>query len=198
MFCTVADLEKVLQQEIPAEKVDAATQAIESVTAAIRNYCGQILSVVADEELTLDSIGDTRLFLPELPVTAVAEVVEDGETLAVVTDYKLGQAGILHRIGQRWAKGIQVVTVTYTHGYATLPVDIVTICTRAAARCYQMGLRAAEMAGVPGVSAMSLGDYSVTFGSEGGGIGGQEGILGVSAAPLLTSMEKEMLNRYRA
>ena len=42
-------------------------------------------------------------------------------------DYQLGQYGILHRVGQDWATGIQIVTVTYSHGYGTLPDDIVFV-----------------------------------------------------------------------
>ncbi|GAI69645.1 unnamed protein product, partial [marine sediment metagenome] len=89
--------------------------------------------------------------------------------LVVDDDYKLGQHGILHRVDQDWAKGIQIVTITYTHGYEPIPKDVVAICTRAAARAYQAGLKAAETDAVPGVTAMGLGDYSVSFGAEGGG-----------------------------
>ena len=196
-FCSVEDLEQFLQIDIPAAKEDSADAAITAATVAIQNYCDQVISQVEDEEITLD-IGTTktRVFLPELPVTEVSEVIEDEETLVVDDDYKLGQYGILYRVDDWWTSGIQIVTVTYTHGYATIPDDVTAICIRAAARAYQAGLRAEETEGIPGVASKSLGDYAVSFGSE-QSVGAGEAVLGASAAPLLLRSEKEILDRYR-
>ena len=199
MFCTKQDLEQFLQIEIVAAKEDSAEAAITAVTAAIQNYCGQVISQVEDDVITLDCAGGTKLFLPELPVSEVSEVIEDDELLTVDDDYKLGQWGILHRIDGNWAAGIQIITVTYTHGYDlydALPDDIIAVCVRAAARAYQAGLRAEEMEGIPGISSKSLGDYAVSFGSE-QSVGAGEAVLGASAAPLLLRSEKELLARYR-
>jgi len=199
-FCTVQDVENFLQITITgADKVASVVRAITEATEAIRNYCHQHIDEVVDDIVTLDCAGGTRVFLPELPVTQVAEVIEDEEALVVEDDYLLGQFGILHRVDQDWAMGIQIVTIVYTHGYDaydSLPDDIVAVCTRAASRAYQAGLKAAETAGVPGVSAMSLGDYSVSYASEaGGGVG--EGLMGASGARMLLLSEKDILNRYR-
>ena len=196
-FCTVQDVENLLQIEITdADKIASCERAIAEATAAIRNYCHQYLEWVADDEITLDCAGGTRVFLPELPVTEVSEVIEDGEILTEDDDYKLGQHGILHRVNCDWEAGIQIITITYSHGYATLPDDIVAVATRAAGRVYQVGLRASDTEGVPGVSAKSLGDYSVSYASEvGGGVG--EGLMGVSGARMLLLSEKDILNKYR-
>ena len=199
-FCTVQDVENFLQITITgADKVASMVRAITEATEAIRNYCHQHIDEVVDDIVTLDCAGGTRVFLPELPVTQVAEVIEDEVALVVEDDYLLGQYGILHRVDQDWAAGIQIVTVIYTHGYDaydSLPDDIVAVCTRAAARAYQAGLKAAETEGVPGVSAVSLGDYSVSYASEaGGGVG--EGLMGASGARMLLLSEKDILNRYR-
>jgi len=193
-FCEVADVAEFLQVDIPSEKAASAQSAIDAATAEIQNYCRQTLSLVESDEITLDGNGSTRLLLPELPVVSVAAAVEDGETLTVDTDYKLGQHGILHRIGRPWAVGVQNVTVIYTHGYTTLPGTLVDICKRSAARAYQSGLRAEAQEGVPGIQAESLGDHSVTYGAE---AGGEAMILGASAAPILLKSEKQALNRYR-
>jgi hypothetical protein len=188
---------ELLQIEIAsAVEIAAAETAIRMATAAIQNYCGQVLALVEDEQITLDSAGGPRLFLPELPVVSVAQVVEDGEILVVDDDYKLGQYGILYRVDADWAAGIQIVTVTYTHGQDPIPDDAIDICTRAALRRYQAGLRAAEMDGVPGVASKSLGDYAVSYGSE-QSTGAGEAVLGASAAPILLRSEKEVLSRYR-
>jgi hypothetical protein len=196
-FCNVADIESFLQVTIPADKVASAQRAIAEATEAIKNYCHQVIERVAGDVVTLDcSGGTTKLFLPELPVITVASVVEDGELLVVTDDYKLGQYGILHRVDDEWPEGIQIIEVTYTHGYAVIPDDVVGVCARAASRAYQAGVSAAELAGVMGVTALTLGDYSVSFGSgSGGGVG--EGMLGASGARMLLLSEKDILNRYR-
>ena len=194
-FCTQADVEAFLQVAVPAAKVASVVRAIAEATEAIRNYCHQYIERVAGETITLDCAGGSRIFLPELPVIAVASVEEDGDLLTVSDDYQLGQYGILHRVGQDWESGIQIVEVVYTHGYATIPQNVRDVCTRAAARAYQAGLRAAEMAAIPGVTGKALGDFSVQFGGEAGAAG--ESVLGASAAPMLLRSEERMLDRYR-
>lgn len=196
LFATVQDVEDFLQVEIGSEQESAVERALREATAAIRNYCRQRLSLVTDETITLDCAGGSRIFLPELPVIAVSGVVENGKTLTVGVDYRLGQHGILHRAGRPWTAGVQVVAITYSHGYSDLPDDIVAVCTRAAARAFQAGLRASESGAVPGVASKTLGDFSVSFQSEGGG-GVGEGVLGASAARFLLMSEKDILDRYR-
>lgn len=196
-FCTQADVEAFLQVTIPAAKVASVARAIAEATEAIRNYCHQYIERVTGETITLDCAGGSRLFLPELPVASVASVEEDGELLTAGADedYQLGQHGILHRVDQDWVSGIQIVEVTYTHGHSPIPQDVRDVCTRAASRAYQAGLKAAEMAAIPGVQAKSLGDFSVQFGGESGSAG--ESVLGASAAPMLLRSEQRMLDRYR-
>lgn len=192
-FCTTADLASFLQIAI-ADDSEPAARAISEASAAIQNYCKQRIELVEDDELTLDvEPARAKVFLPELPVTAVASVVENGVTLAA-EDYVLGPFGILHRIGAYWYPGIQKVTVTYSHGYATVPDDLKSVCVRAAARAYQAGLRAAALGGVTGIQAQSIGDYSVQYGGE---TSSGDGMLGASAAPILLPSEKRILDEYR-
>ncbi len=193
-LCTIADVAAFLQIAIAAGST-AAARAITEASAAIRNYCNQQIDQTEDDEYTFD-VGErqTRLFLPELPVSAIASVVENDTTLTATTDYKLGRAGILHRVGNYWYPGVQTVTVKYTHGHATIPDDVKSVCVRAAARSYQAGLSAAQLSGVSGVQAQSIGDYSVQFGSQ---TSGSDGMLGASAAPILLPSEKRLLSRYR-
>lgn len=193
-FCTIEDVANLLQITIAYDDA-ACLRAIAEATEAIRNYCHQYIELVEDDEYTFDvEAGRRKLFLPELPVVEVSAVVEDSETLAegADEDYQAGNYGILYRVDQDWAEGIQIVTVTYSHGYATIPVDVVAVCTRAAARGYQAGLKAAAMGGVAGVTSLGLGDYQVAYGSE-----GSEGVMGASAARMLLLSEKDMLDRYR-
>lgn len=197
-FCTVQDVADLLQVEIAdAAQMLSCQRAITEATAAIRNYCHQTIELVEDAEWTFDvSHACWRLFLPELPVISVTSVVEDGEPLDEDDDYKLANYGQVVRVGQRWTAGIQIVTVTYTHGYEEIPDDVAAVCTRAAARRFQAGLRSADADAIPGVASKSLGDFAVSFvGETGGGMG--EGVMGASAARMLLLSEKDMLNRYR-
>lgn len=196
-FAQVTDIEDFLQQPINTPvQIASAELALRDASAAIRNYTNQYLELVANDVITLDSRGSKRLILPQLPVVSVDQVVEDGELLVVDDDYKLGQFGILHRIGAYWKGGIQQVEITYTHGYLVIPDDIIAICIRAASRGYQAGLKAADSDGIPGIASKALGDFSVSFQSEGGG-GTGEGVLGASAARLLLLSEKDILDAYR-
>ena len=201
-FCTIADMEAFLQITVSAIP---AARAIEEATAAIKNYCRQVLELVTDDTYTFDvEPARWNLILPEMPVVSVSSVVEDGELLIDGTDYKLANCGQLVRLTSsgnsraRWLPGTQITVVTYTHGYAAadIPDDIVAICTRAASRAYQAGLRAAEDNGVVGVVSKSLGDFSVGFGGEQGG-GVSEGTMGASSARLLLMSEKDILDKYR-
>lgn len=190
-FCTVDDLEAFLQVIIADDNVSALA-AIAAASAAIQNYCRQVLAEVEDDALTLTVPAYRRtVLLPEQPVTAVASVVEDGTTLTVGTDYQWARSGLLTRIGRPWASGWQGVVVTYTHGYATIPDDLKSVCIQAAARAYRAGLGSAVTAGVPGIqSEQAEGDYSVTFAAQTAGSG-------AFAPPVLAPSEKELLSRYR-
>ncbi len=197
MFCAVEDVSALLMLEIDdADEVTACTRAIEEATASIQNYCQQVIEYVSNEKITVDGHGGRKIFLPELPVLSVGAVEEDGDLLTVNTDYKLGENGILHRLNGYWQAGVQNYEITYTHGLATIPDDLLGVCVRAASRIYQAGLRAKSQNGIIGVANMALGDYQVGYASEAGG-GVSEGVMGVSAARMLLLSEKDILNRYR-
>ena len=193
-FCLVADVAEFLQIDITTDaQVAACERAIAEASAAIRNYCNQYIELVEDDTITLDSYGKSALILPETPVVSVSEVVEDDETLTADDDYKLGQWGILHRMNTTWASGIQNIEITYTHGYTTIPDDVIAVCVRAASRAYQAGLKTAESDGVPGIASTTLGDYSVSYAGE----SASEGLLGASGSRMLLLSEKDILDKYR-
>lgn len=192
-FAAVTDVEAFLQMELSGAQVVSAERALKEATATIRNYCRQTISLVGNDEIVIHPFGSWRIFLPELPVLAVSLVEQDGELLDA-ENYIWNQNGIIVRYPPaRWADGNKTVRVVYDHGYETIPDDIVAVCTRAAARAFQAGLRAAETAGTPGVASKSLGDFSVSYQSE----GAAEGVSGASAARFLLMSEKDILNRYR-
>jgi hypothetical protein len=59
--------------------------------------------------------GSTKLFLPELPVTAITSVKVDGILLAP-TEYALAEDGVLWRNRGVWTVGA-CIEVEYTHGH---------------------------------------------------------------------------------
>lgn len=190
-FCSQMDIEALLQIDLTGHEA-AASAAIAQASAYIQAYTKQTIEQVEDDEVSFDGKGtDRRLFLPQVPVTEIAQVVEDDEMLTLDDDYKLGAHGILWRIGAYWSAGIQNITVTYTHGYATIPGVIAAVCARVAARIYQAGAKAAQNSGVAGVQAMTLGDYSVTYVSS-----ADEAVQGVTAALPLLPGEIELLDEY--
>lgn len=194
-FCTIADLEAFLQVVIGTPNASAEA-AIAGASAAIQNYTRQRIEQVANDVLTLTiEVYRSVILLPELPVTAVASVVEDGTALTVGDQYRWTSAGLLVRQSRPWGSGWQDVVVTYTHGYATIPDDLKEVCKRAAARAYQAGRRSAAAGGIGGIASEQLPDYSVSFTPE--TASGAASSLGASAAPILLPSEKTMLDRYR-
>lgn len=194
-LCTIADIEQFLQLSL--SNIEAAEAAIAEATAAIRNYTNQHITAVENDAVTLTVPPFRRqILLPELPVTAVASVVEDGTTLVVGDDYRWTSAGILERVGGNWDFGWQKVVVTYSHGYATIPDDVRHVCARMAARRYQAGLRSSATAGVSGIQSQTIPDYAVSYAADTQGPAGAV-MLGASGAMLLLPSEKALLNRYR-
>lgn len=140
-LATVAELADRLQTTIASgQPTTAAQAALDQASAAIRTYTHQTISAVADDVKTFGfarSYGfnnyyfSTTLFLPQLPVTAVASVVLNGRTLVQDTDYSWDPpTGILQRLNGWWdsAALVNTVVVTYSHGYATVPDDVKDIC----------------------------------------------------------------------
>lgn len=110
-----------------------AQMALDAASAEIRGYCGWTISAETDIQADLD-VSCTRrvLLLPSLMVTAVTSVTEDGTVLAT-TDYSWSSAGMLRRESGCWTEGYGKVSVVFSHGYATVPDDVVQVCCRLAA-----------------------------------------------------------------
>jgi len=132
-FATPTELAGFMQQDLDTY---TATQALDIASQAIRDHCGWNISQETVTGKVLDSHGDRSIWLPTLLLTAVASVVENGDTLTVVDDYDWTEYGRLIR-ASRWPNQARSVTVTYTHGYATVPDSVKGVCLAAAGRRYQ-------------------------------------------------------------
>lgn len=145
-----------LQTHLRLPSIDA-TQAAAVISAAetvIRADLDQTIDAVAADEVTLVGNGRTVINLPEMPVTAVISVTEDGTLLADGTDYRVNRYGVLTRLCGCWPVDVDV-DVVYDHGYAVLPAILKQVCLQVAGRAW---VRPST-----GLAAESLGDRSVTY-----------------------------------
>jgi len=125
------------------------SQAVAFASAMVRNATAQTLSLVIDDTVTLRG-GKSKLLLPEFPVVSVKNVT--GKYYATTADpfyYEIYDVAALYGpipagvwvqdadgrlllpVGAMWPP---VVTLTYTHGYATVPDDLKMVVTAVAAR----------------------------------------------------------------
>jgi hypothetical protein len=194
-LATQADLEAALQRSLnPAQ----AAMAIRRASSQVRKHCRQQFTLVENETVTLP--GNGRLLrLPQRPI-----VVDDTHPLTVVElfgiadqEYTAIEGRDFTRIGSELTRGeawwaptrlmgwpfmrpmgiwAQRVRVTYSHGYAEVPDDVVDVV---------LDLAQMNMTNPQGLRSESIDDYSRTFAAE--TIGGA----------LLTADHKEALRVYR-
>lgn len=103
-----------------------ALEVLKGLSAKVRTVTGQTISQVAVDEAVLRGSGSYDLRLPQRPVGSVASVADgDGNPVTGTTL----RGGVL-RWTSRWVDG-EWYTVTYSHGYAATPDDLVeVICSR--------------------------------------------------------------------
>lgn len=204
-FATVLELELFAREEIPPGDVDeaGAQQALDLASDIIRGYTRCTISTVT-ETVEFEGTSSDVLELPQRPVTAVTAVtVTDriGNDLVVAsTDWTWTRSGKLRRIlysdtlptgwtaDSGWGGPDATVTVTYTHGLATVPGDVKAI-TLALARRMTVN--------PDGYVREAIGSYNVGYSSTDGQAAGQGSGQGSGASVHLLAVEKMALNRYR-
>ncbi len=177
-FIEIEDLNAVLRLDLDDDDA-LAVLVLDAASEIVRAYTNQELDLSENDEVMLDGSGTTVVLLPQLPVVTVDSVYEDdtdgssSALLTVDTDYKVGSNGILFRLaGATWKRGRENITITYDHGYSTIPSDVRFIAVNVAARLYDHA----------GVTAETTGSYVATFESASAG---------------LTEGEKAVLDAYR-
>lgn len=198
-FASTADLASFLNRTIAVgAETTRAQLMLDLATAAIQNWCRQTISS-AETTALLPGTWSQDLELPERPVTEVDTVEVDG---VATTDWDWNERGVLRRgaasfaqtsvvnaagdadsttqgaagSAQHWGGPQATVSVTYTHGFATIPADIKAVCLAVAGRAFTSEV---------GVKQESLGAYSVTYGG-----GGADGVT-------ITPADMTLLRRYR-
>lgn len=162
-LATVEDLEDRLG--ISITDTTRAQAILDDVSAVVRAYTGQQFDLVADDEVRL-RVRNGSLRLPQRPVTAVSAVANvDGDSVDFTWDsgesVQLEGFAALRtsfevepfRTRDPW------VDVTYSHGYATVPTDVVAVVCQIAGRAY------GRTADTTGVTQESIAGYSYSVGA---------------------------------
>jgi hypothetical protein len=160
-FATAADLATRLGRTFTATETAQAEALLLDASAAIREELRQQITP-GTSTITLLGNGSRWLDLPQRPVTAVATVLIEG---SAVTDYELVGDRLYRAAG--WLSSSSTgttaptVTVTVSHGYATTPPVIVSVCLRAAARA---------MSNPVGMVREQIDDYAIQLANGAGGV----------------------------
>jgi hypothetical protein len=203
-LATIEDVAALLQRDLTPAEVTNGVRLLGMASDVVRRYTRQQITQ-ATETITLPGNWDNTLVLPQRPITAVSNVLINGatpsytlwrvldDTLFLGTGAYQPDFGVLlwsgnalwgpagsnsgpQATGATWGGPQAQVTVTYTHGYAEVPGDIVNVTA---------GLVAIAIASPVGVDQERVGGYQVKYTrSEGGSMALQAG-------------DKEILNYYR-
>ena len=131
-LATATDLEV---KGVDTSNQELVVMMLDAASSVIREAAGSTISEETSTVSVMAPVG-RWLTLPG-PVTAVASVAVDG---AAATDWKFVGGMLWRRCGwQPWCEPVEV-TVTFTHGYATVPADIVNLCVDLA----KLGIEAAS------------------------------------------------------
>jgi hypothetical protein len=187
-LATITDLEAYLGRTVtdPAQ----AQALLDNASGAVRRLCGQTISLVIGDVEIHDAPYSRYLLLREIPVLAVASIVSEGMTLDPSTYRVATRTGAIWAnspFGWGWGSSLtwpdwsdrQSIVVTYDHGYAEIPPDVVgVVCA--------MTDRALAGAGGGGIKMELIGGYRYDLGPNAdiGGVG-------------LSSAEAEIIDSYR-
>ena len=164
-LATVADLEARLGRSLDATETIRAEALLASASARVRAYTGQDF----EQAETTDRlrVRNGRIRLPQRPVSDVAAVADvDGN--AVEHTWHAGEfvdvaaLGTIYRFDvEPFANGVTWLDVTYTHGYATVPEDVVEVVCSIVLRAFGSDPSAS------GITQESVEGYSYSIGAAG-------------------------------
>lgn len=158
-LATVADLE-ARGVTVDASEADAVATFLDVASTVVRDAAGSPISQTTST-VVLEGGPAQRLRLPGQPVQSVASVAVDG---LPVDDWKLTSGALFRAAGWGPAYDPCDVEVTYTHGLATVPADVVDIVCRLVGQELMSFRESPETAlSARPVIQERIGDYSVTY-----------------------------------
>lgn len=193
-LATKADLIARLGRDVTCEEDSRVDALLADASALVCAYTNQQFSLTSNDALTIRAQGGV-IRLPQRPVTAVASVVAIGGNGApdvTLTDWwwdgidliRIGAGNYVINLPETWWDDEDgypgTFRVTYSHGYATVPPDVVAVVCGMVLRT----VTAPTLAG--GVTSETIGPYSYRLESA-----------GIGTAVTLGEMERKALARYR-
>lgn len=188
-FFTLYELSSVLQQDLDTSTAEDLAALASDV---VRDEIGQTITAVAGDVVTVYGDSSELLMLPQLPVTTVSAVSvaglaltsaeflwhERGQLYWVVTPGTSEVSPIWHV----WQAAVPV-TITYDHGYATIPNTVKSVALEVAMTLYSNPMQ---------VISETVASYSVSYAARAGGID-----VGGSSGFGLTKEQKRRLDPFR-
>jgi hypothetical protein len=189
-----ADLEARLGRDLTDVERARVKALLDDASALVRAYTGQSFALVEGDQVVLRAAGG-RITLPERPVTAVTRVVAIGGSDALpdftladwlfdgIDTIRIGDGACIINLPEAWwdDDGYPgTYRVTYSHGYATVPADVLSVVCGMALR----PLTTPTTAG--GVVSETIGSYSYRLGEAGSGLG-----------VAMSKEDRKLLDRYR-
>lgn len=141
-LATVDELATWLQRDLDGDDA-SANLALELASAAVRGEAHQTFTRIDDHEVVLRGNWSSDLWLPERPVIAVGDIaIANGDGLVgsqalASTAYQWDVGGLMRRYSGWWGGPGAAVTVTYTHGWETIPGEVKAIALQLAANVYE-------------------------------------------------------------
>lgn len=126
-------LEARLGVRFTSEEHVRATVLLGLASGLVRNRARQHLSLVAEESYERRGTPETRIRLPERPVTEITSVAINDSVIDA--DEYLLDGDYLERV-LGWETENDTITIVYSHGYASLPQVIQTVCLEAVCRVW--------------------------------------------------------------
>lgn len=112
------------------------------------------ITAVDDDRIVLDGGGRTSILLPSAPVRAVSEVLVDGTPAEV----EWSTDGMMRlKSGAAFPDRLGNVEITYSHGFETIPEDIIAVITDVAV---------GRASTVRGLTSQQVGGISLSYGRD--------------------------------
>jgi len=115
---------------------------INHFTKAFEMYCGVDSFKAATYTEYIDGNGSQYLFVKNYPLNSITGIWDDvdwawaTDTEVDSDDYRIVEGRyIAHKT--YWYKGVQNIKITYSGGYATIPVDLTQVCNEEVYRRYK-------------------------------------------------------------
>lgn len=198
-LATQADLEARLGRGLTTAEQARVEALLDDASALIRAYTRQDFDQTAGDEIVLRPVG-SRLRLPQRPVTAVTSVVALGG--GVIPDLTLPagtwtwdgvdlvdvwplDSRVWVSLPEAWSDAgwpVDTYRVTYSHGYAQVPADVVAVV------CGMVNRVLLSPSLVEGLVQERIGQYSYQL---------QQGVGASGASVRLTDVDRAALARYR-